>query len=135
MGNDGAGLQAEVEGLSCLRAQRAWTSNAHAVRNPRLSRSARAGRHVLSAASRSPAGCPTPEPLSGTVTFLFTDIEGSTSLLKQHSLADHEWPDSVELRVRIGIHSGEASAAGERYAGLWCTAQRASLALRLQADD
>jgi YVTN family beta-propeller protein len=112
-----------------------------------------------------------PERLSGTVTFLFTDIEGSTSLLKQlgrarygellarqqellreafvayggeeidtqgdsffvafrsapdavaaavatqRSLADHEWPDGVEVRVRIGIHSGEASAAGERYVG------------------
>src|SRR6516165_10586731 len=106
------------------------------------------------------------ERLSGTVTFLFTDIEGSTSLLKrlgratygqllarqqelvrealtahggeeidtqgdsffvafrsapdavaaavaiQRSLADHEWPEGVEVRVRIGIHSGEASAAG-----------------------
>ena len=35
----------------------------------------------------------------------------------QRSLADHHWPDSVEPRVRIGIHSGEASAAGERYVG------------------
>jgi peptide/nickel transport system substrate-binding protein len=35
----------------------------------------------------------------------------------QRSLADHEWPDGVEVRVRIGIHSGEASAAGERYVG------------------
>ena len=112
-----------------------------------------------------------PERLSGTVTFLFTDIEGSTALLKrlgrarygdllarqqvllreafaarsgeeidtqgdsffvafrsasdavaaavaiQRSLGDHEWPDGVEVRVRIGIHSGEASAAGEGYVG------------------
>jgi YVTN family beta-propeller protein len=111
------------------------------------------------------------ERLSGTVTFLFTDIEGSTSLLKQlgrarygellarqqlllreaflahqgeevdtqgdsffvafrsapdavaaavaihRSLADHEWPEGVEVRVRIGIHTGEAAAAGERYVG------------------
>jgi class 3 adenylate cyclase len=111
------------------------------------------------------------ERLSGTVTFLFTDIEGSTGLLKQlgrgrygellaeqqrllreafsahggeeidtqgdsffvafrsasdavaaavaiqRVLADHEWPDGTEPRVRIGIHSGEASAAGERYVG------------------
>jgi YVTN family beta-propeller protein len=108
---------------------------------------------------------------SGTVTFLFTDIEGSTSLLKglgrasygqlltrqqellreafvahggeeidtqgdsffvafrsapdavaaavsiQRSLSDHEWPDGVEVLVRIGIHTGDASAAGERYVG------------------
>ena len=109
---------------------------------------------------------------SGTVTFLFTDIEGSTALLKrlgreqygevlgrqsallreafaanggeeidnqgdsffaafrsardallaavtiQRSLSDHEWPDGVEVRVRIGIHSGEAAAAGDRYVGI-----------------
>jgi peptide/nickel transport system substrate-binding protein len=111
------------------------------------------------------------ERLSGTVTFLFTDIEGSTSLLKQlgrakygellarqqellreafvahggeeidtqgdsffvafrsapdavaaavsiqRSLADHEWPDGAQVLVRIGIHTGEAAAAGERYVG------------------
>ena len=109
--------------------------------------------------------------VSGTVTFMFTDIEGSTGLLKrvgreryaellalhqallrevlathrgeeidsqgdsffvtfrgasdavlaamaiQRSLADHEWPEDAGPRVRIGIHSGEATAAGERYLG------------------
>ena len=117
------------------------------------------------------AGWATAERLSGTVTFLFTDIEGSTGLLKrlgrdqyrelltrhqvllreafaanrgeeidtqgdsffvafrsasdavaaavaiQRVIADHEWPDGVDLGVRIGIHSGEAAAAGERYVG------------------
>jgi YVTN family beta-propeller protein len=112
-----------------------------------------------------------PELPAGTVTFLFTDIEGSTALLKQlgrtryaellarqqvllreafaanggeeidmqgdsffvafrsasdavatavaieRSLADHEWPDGGQVRVRIGIHTGEAAAAGERYVG------------------
>src|SRR6476620_10980994 len=97
----------------------------------------------------------------GTVTFLFTDVEGSTRLLdqlgaepyaevleqhrsllrdaftrnegyefgtegdaffvafasagdalaaaaeSQRLLADAEWPDGVELRVRIGLHTGE----------------------------
>jgi YVTN family beta-propeller protein len=111
------------------------------------------------------------EHLSGTVTFLFTDVEGSTSLLKalgrerygqllaeqqrllrevfavhhgreidtqgdsffvafrsasdavaasvaiQLVLAQHAWPDGAEVRVRCGIHSGEADAAGERYVG------------------
>ena len=118
-----------------------------------------------------PAGWLTSERLSGTVTFLFTDIEGSTGLLKQlgrerygellaeqqrllreaftahggeeidtqgdsffvafrsasdavaaavaiqRALADHDWPDAVEVRVRVGIHTGEAAAAGERYVG------------------
>ena len=108
----------------------------------------------------------------GTVTFLFTDIEGSTQLLKQlggdrygealadhqailreafaghggheidtqgdsffvafrrakdavaaaiscqRSLAEHAWPDDSEIRVRMGIHTGEPAAAGERYVGM-----------------
>ena len=107
----------------------------------------------------------------GTVTFLFTDIEGSTQLLKQlrdrygEALADHQrilreafaehggheidtqgdsffvafrrakdavaaaiasqrrlsehaWPDGAELRVRMGIHTGEPAMGGERYVGL-----------------
>ena len=35
----------------------------------------------------------------------------------QRALAAEAWPEGSELRVRIGIHSGEASAAGERYVG------------------
>jgi class 3 adenylate cyclase len=116
-------------------------------------------------------GCHTSERLSSTVTFLFTDIEGSTGLLKQlgrerygellarhqvllreafaanrgeeidtqgdsffvafrsasdavaagvaiqRVLADYEWPEGTAVRVRVGIHSGEASATGERYVG------------------
>jgi YVTN family beta-propeller protein len=108
----------------------------------------------------------------GTVTFLFTDIEGSTKLLKQlggerygdalgdhqvilrevfakhggheidtqgdsffvafrrakdavsaaiacqSGLAEHCWPDGTELRVRMGIHTGEPALGGERYVGL-----------------
>ena len=111
------------------------------------------------------------ERLSGTVTFLFTDIEGSTTLLKalgrdrygevlarhqvllrevfaahqgnevdtqgdqffvafrsasdavaaataiHRALIAEDWAEGAELRVRIGIHSGEASAAAERYVG------------------
>jgi class 3 adenylate cyclase len=108
---------------------------------------------------------------SETVTFLFTDIEGSTRLLKelrerygdalaehqrllraafdahrgrevdtqgdaffvafprardavlaavaaQRSLAEHSWPEGAELRVRIGIHTGQARFAEDRYLGL-----------------
>jgi class 3 adenylate cyclase len=109
---------------------------------------------------------------SGTVTFLCTDIEGSTRLLKrlgreryaqalaeqvellrdvfavqggeevdtqgdaflvafrsaadavaaavaaQRAVALHRWPEGVELRVRVGIHSGEAAASEGRYVGL-----------------
>ena len=109
---------------------------------------------------------------SGTVTFLFTDIEGSTGLLKrlgdegyaavlkdhrrilrtaftahggqeidtqgdaffysfprardaaagaveaQRGLADGVWPDDVNVRVRIGLHTGEPSVGDEGYTGL-----------------
>jgi DNA-binding NarL/FixJ family response regulator/class 3 adenylate cyclase len=108
---------------------------------------------------------------SGTVTFLFTDIEGSTALVRtlrdryqdvladhskllrdalqqaggsevdtqgdsffycfrhardavrgaveaQRSLHAHEWPGDGQVRVRIGIHTGEASVSDNRYHGL-----------------
>jgi YVTN family beta-propeller protein len=107
----------------------------------------------------------------GTITFLFTDIEGSTRLLKQlgeaygtaradhnrilrvafaehdgqeidtqgdaffvafrrakdavaaaadaqRALAAHEWPDGAELRVRMGMHTGEPSVSEDGYLGL-----------------
>jgi predicted ATPase/class 3 adenylate cyclase len=107
----------------------------------------------------------------GTVTLLFTDIEGSTRLLQQtgdayaellqaharllraaferhggvevstagdaffvafasaseavaaaaegqRALADYGWPENVEIRVRIGIHTGEPQVIGRDYAGL-----------------
>jgi DNA-binding NarL/FixJ family response regulator/class 3 adenylate cyclase len=108
---------------------------------------------------------------TATVTFLFSDVEGSTALLRklrntysavmsdherllraaweesegreldadgdsffvafrrprqavdaavaaQRALATHDWPEGVELRVRVGIHTGEASVAGDQYVGL-----------------
>jgi len=108
---------------------------------------------------------------TGTVTFLFTDIEGSTQLLSrlgdrypavlerhgevlrsaitanggtvvntegdaffvvfpssadavaaavqaQRSLARVSWPDGVDLRVRMGLHTGEGRLGGDDYVGL-----------------
>jgi class 3 adenylate cyclase/streptogramin lyase len=108
---------------------------------------------------------------SGAVTFLFTDIEGSTRLVKQlrerygevleehqrllraafeahggHevdtqgdsffvafasardallaavegqlALSTHPWPEGVEIKVRMGLHTGQAVASGGRYTGL-----------------
>ena len=108
---------------------------------------------------------------SGTVTFLFTDIEGSTALLRelgdgygevlgqerrilretltaaggqeidtqgdafffsfarardavagaveaQRALAEQEWPQGVEVKVRMGLHTGEPSVGDEGYVGL-----------------
>src|SRR5512143_1895464 len=107
----------------------------------------------------------------GTVTFLFTDIEGSTQLLQrlrgqyatlladqrrllreafshwhghevdtqgdaffvafsratqaisaaveaQRKLASHEWPEGVNVRVRMGIHTGEPWNGEEGYVGM-----------------
>ena len=108
---------------------------------------------------------------SGTVTFLFSDIEGSTGLLKrlderyreliaqhrqlvrdtftrhggveidtqgdafffafarardavaaaveaQRAHADASWPDAVEVRVRMGLHTGEPAVGAEGYLGV-----------------
>jgi predicted ATPase/class 3 adenylate cyclase len=107
----------------------------------------------------------------GTVTFLFTDIEGSTDLLKQlgdryaevltdhrqilrdrfshwngqevdtqgdsffvsfprateavcaaveiqRALVKHEWPGDSQIRVRMGLHTGEPLVADEGYVGM-----------------
>ena len=107
----------------------------------------------------------------GTVTFLFTDIEGSTRLLArlrdgygdvldahhrtlravfaahhghevhtegdaffvafarateaiaaavaaQRALAVHPWPEGVDLRVRMGLHTGEAAVRADDYVGM-----------------
>jgi class 3 adenylate cyclase len=107
----------------------------------------------------------------GTVTFMFTDIEGSTELLKQlgdqyaemleqqrrimreaskrwdgtevdtqgdsffvsfpratqaisaaveiqRSIHEHSWPNDVELRLRMGMHTGEPLTWGEGYVGM-----------------
>ena len=106
-----------------------------------------------------------------TLTFLFSDVEGSTALLRrlregytpvmadherllrsawadaegreldadgdsffvafrrprqavdaavaaQRALAAHDWPEGVDLRVRIGVHTGEATPSGDQYVGL-----------------
>ena len=116
---------------------------------------------------------------SGTVTFLFSDVEGSTRLLTrspdgypevlathqhllrsafaehdgrevhtegdaffvaftragdaiaaavgaQRSLASQRWPEGVEVRVRIGVHTGEAQVRDDDYVGWTCTARRGS---------
>jgi len=36
----------------------------------------------------------------------------------QHALAEQPWPDGVQVKVRMGIHSGDPELAGDRYVGL-----------------
>ncbi len=108
---------------------------------------------------------------TGTVTLIFTDIEGSTHLLRQvgeryahvleacrhllraafhanrghevdtqgdaffvafaratdavsaavaaqHALSNHDWPDGLAVRVRMGLHTGEPELSTEGYVGL-----------------
>jgi class 3 adenylate cyclase len=107
----------------------------------------------------------------GTVTFLFSDVEGSTRLLEQlgdryqalhrdhrrilreqlseaggreidtqgdafffsftrardavagavagqRALAEHEWPEGAEVKVRMGLHTGEPTVGEEGYLGM-----------------
>jgi class 3 adenylate cyclase len=36
----------------------------------------------------------------------------------QTALAEHEWPQGVEMKVRMGLHTGEPSVGDEGYVGL-----------------
>jgi YVTN family beta-propeller protein len=40
------------------------------------------------------------------------------AVLAQRALAAHEWANGNEVRVRMGIHTGEPAVGGERYVGL-----------------
>ena len=41
----------------------------------------------------------------------------SAAIDAQRAVTDHHWPTGVDLRVRIGLHSGEAHLAGDDYGG------------------
>jgi RNA polymerase sigma factor (sigma-70 family) len=121
--------------------------------------------------ARAACGRPGQRLPAGAVTFVFSDIEGSTGLVKalrerypqvlaehrglvraalaarsgrevdtqgdgffaafgaatqavlcaldiQRALAGHRWPGGAQVRVRIGIHTGQAVPAGRAYTGL-----------------
>ncbi len=70
------------------------------VRRSRRTGDRHAGRRVLR--TRSPVR----------VTESQAAIEG------QSALAAHEWPDGVECRVRMGLHTGEPSVGEEGYHGI-----------------
>ena len=42
----------------------------------------------------------------------------SAALAIQRRLRDHDWPDGVAVRVRIGLHSGEPDIGDEGYVGM-----------------
>jgi predicted ATPase/class 3 adenylate cyclase len=121
--------------------------------------------------TRGNAAVPAANLPIGTVTFLFTDIEGSTRLVQQsgerwadlladhcqimrqairdargveigtegdsffavfpnaadavaattqaqRALAEHRWPADAQIRVRMGLHTGEGMLGGDNYIGL-----------------
>jgi class 3 adenylate cyclase len=42
----------------------------------------------------------------------------AAALAAQRAIASEPWPGGVDLRIRIGIHTGEAFAVGNRFVGL-----------------
>jgi predicted ATPase/class 3 adenylate cyclase len=51
---------------------------------------------------------------------VFPTAEGglAATVAAQRALAAHHWPEGVEVRVRMGLHSGEGKLGGENYLGL-----------------
>ncbi|MDP9070343.1 MAG: tetratricopeptide repeat protein [Actinomycetota bacterium] len=52
------------------------------------------------------------------VVFATPSLAVSAGLSAQQALAAHPWPDGAEVRVRMGLHTGEAVVRGDRYTGL-----------------
>jgi predicted ATPase/class 3 adenylate cyclase len=42
----------------------------------------------------------------------------TAAVAAQRALSDHAWPDDARLRVRMGLHTGEAHLAGDDYGGI-----------------
>ena len=55
---------------------------------------------------------------SGTVTFLFSDVEGSTRLLREYGEEAQDRLRESPISVRIGIHTGEPVVTSEGYVGM-----------------
>jgi DNA-binding NarL/FixJ family response regulator/class 3 adenylate cyclase len=51
---------------------------------------------------------------------VFTDADGAASaaVAAQHAFAAHTWPEGVELRVRMGMHTGRPTLGDDGYVGL-----------------
>ncbi len=42
----------------------------------------------------------------------------AAAVIAQRALAEHQWPDGAQVRVRMGLHTGEPAVGEERYVGL-----------------
>jgi len=50
--------------------------------------------------------------------FLRADDAMTAALAAQRAIASEPWPDGHEVKIRVGIHTGEAFAVGNRFVGL-----------------
>jgi class 3 adenylate cyclase len=57
----------------------------------------------------------------------------AAAVAAQRSLAHHQWPDELPVRVRMGVHTGEPTATGEGYVGIDLHGPRASAPRRMAA--
>ena len=76
-------------------------------------------RGVIRAAFRSEGGREVnTEGDSFFVSFSSAACAVRAALAAQRALQRHDWPDGAELRVRMGVHTGEATMVGHDYVGL-----------------
>src|SRR5205823_11632973 len=54
-------------------------------------------------------------PISFFVAFPRATDAVAAAVAAQRSLATAEWPEDAEVRVRMGLHTGEPTVGGERY--------------------
>ncbi len=52
------------------------------------------------------------------VTFASASDAAAAAADAQRALAAHDWPDDNEIRVRMGLHTGEPRLIGDRYVGI-----------------
>ena len=52
------------------------------------------------------------------VTFASASDAAAAAADAQRALASHDWPDENEIRVRMGLHTGEPRLIGDRYVGI-----------------
>jgi DNA-binding NarL/FixJ family response regulator/class 3 adenylate cyclase len=52
------------------------------------------------------------------IAFAEANAAAEASVTAQRAFAAHEWPDGVDLRVRMGMHTGQPSVRAEGYFGL-----------------
>jgi class 3 adenylate cyclase len=52
------------------------------------------------------------------VAFARATDAAAAAVAGQRALLSRSWPDGADLRVRMGLHTGEPTVAGERYVGL-----------------